>query len=61
MAHQLYPASRTIHEILLSQVLEETDRYPWSVTNTWRIPTANNRTQASNPLNRSYKEQDGAS
>jgi len=49
------------HEILVSQVLEETDRYPWSVASEWRIPAADNRTQASNQSNRSNKEGDGAS
>lgn len=31
-AHRLFPASRTIYEILASQILEESERYPWSST-----------------------------
>lgn len=30
LAHQLYPACRSIQEILFSQVVEEVERYPWS-------------------------------
>lgn len=30
LAHQLYPANRTIYETLAGQVLEEAERYPWS-------------------------------
>ena len=30
LAHQLYPACRSIFEILASQMVEESQRYPWS-------------------------------
>jgi Transglutaminase-like superfamily len=30
LAHQLYPACRSIYEIFASQVVDESDRYPWS-------------------------------
>jgi regulator of sirC expression with transglutaminase-like and TPR domain len=30
LAHQLYPSCRSIFEIFASQVMDESDRYPWS-------------------------------
>lgn len=32
LAHSLFPANRYLYEILTSQVLDESDRYPWSET-----------------------------
>ncbi|MHC4444558.1 MAG: transglutaminase family protein [Planctomycetota bacterium] len=37
LAHQLFPTNRTTFEILVSQVMEESQLYPWSITN--RIAT----------------------
>ncbi|MHC4444554.1 MAG: transglutaminase family protein [Planctomycetota bacterium] len=37
LAHQLFPTNRTTFEILVSQVMEEAQLYPWSITN--RIAT----------------------
>jgi hypothetical protein len=35
LAHQLYPASRSIYEILASQVADEAERYGWSPVLQW--------------------------
>ncbi len=57
LAHRLCPASRTIFEILASQILDESHRYPWSVV--YRLASG----LMGKPVNsnRSHPEQKGSS
>ena len=57
LAHQLYPANRTLYEILASQVVESSDRYPWSVV----YKVSSRLTGKSVKSNRSDAEQKGPS
>jgi len=63
LAHQLYPANRTTFEILASQVLDESDRYPWSVVNrvASRLRTPSKFAEKTLNSNRSTPEQKGPS